>query len=315
MAKNAPVTVDANGNEIDELEAEMNQPRATTHELDREYTTFAEVMGLELRRVKYDPGLRRFVPADKSDPDSQPEAYIKLVPMREGALADERNMLNSSLDWREVVMPSLQVLGITFGSLRDKFVQYVMKPTGEIYLDKKSFPDASADDLKGWNKEAQRLWKASITSAAANGSTKLSKINEIFERLIIDKHPDWIGAAKIKKAPSIQAVFATRDECQAAADAFYASRRSSNGDNGHEAAPQAAPTAAAPKTAAGNDQMRAFALKAIEFKWQAVGGKLSEYDPAKYTQFTQLFNSDSSVNQYVQLDDPEVIAITGNPLA
>ncbi len=319
MANNTPVTVDENGVELtDEQLAEQEMMNPTrgggVHELDKVYTNFGEVMHLNLGFVKYDPSSRRFVGCDRNDPDAQPEATIKIVPTREGALADERSMLASSADWKNVFMPSLSDLQITFGVLRNKFVKYQMRATGEIFLDKKAFPSASADELKLWNKEAQGLWKTATRMAGAQ--PKLSEIMAKWEDLVLAKRPDWIGTVKIKKAPAILGVYQDRAESDAAAELFFASRKSatSSNGNGHAATPQAAPPAAT-KPAAGNPQMRAFALQALNFKWQAVGGKAGVYDPAVYIQFKQLYDGDATTNQYVKLDDPEVIAITGDPLA
>lgn len=279
----------------DPFAAAMNPEEGASYTGPKTY--FGEMMHLEATFVGYNPQTRRFEAFDPAVHERRStQIVVRIAPLKTDFQPVERQFLDTSADWKKVMLPSLIALGITAQQLRGQFVQYEMRPTGEIYL---KLDGVDAATKKQQTKEAQQLW----TAASGTGAYNVAAISA--------GHPEWISATKERTAPYILAVYPDRDTCQTAADSFFTSRRD-RVDAPSSTPTHAAPTAA-PRTNASSDQMKAFALKSVSLKWEMAGGKLGEWNTDVFTRFKSMFDGDPSVTSHVALNDPEVIAITGNP--
>jgi hypothetical protein len=285
--KNAVEFIDDN----DPLAAAMN-PQENDN---AEATYFGEIMYLAGEFVAYDPQSRRFVPYDAGvHTRRNTQITLKIAPLRADFQAIERQMLDTSSDWKKVTLQSLIALGVAAPALIGKFVQYQLRPTGEIYLKLDGIDKALVREL---SREAQQFWTAAGADQAKYNAALMGA-----------GHADWISATKIKKSPWIVAIYPDREACQAAADAFFAGR----GGSAASTAPTPAAATAATAPAGDTSQMKAFALKSAEMKWTLpCGGQVGVFDAAKYEQFKTLFAADPTVSMYLAVDSPEVNAITG----
>lgn len=96
-------------------------------------------------------------------------------------------------------------------------------------------------------------------------------------------------------------VFADRAACVAAADAYWAERKSSNGQA--DAAPETAQASAS--TEPENDGERQFALDSLPMLWKAA--------KEKYEPFIAMIEGNPMIAKYVRRDSPEVVVLTGVP--
>lgn len=278
----------------DPFAAAMNPEEGASYTGPKTY--FGEMMHIEAEFVGYNPQTRRFEAFDSSVHDRRStRIVVRIAPLKTDFQPVERDFMDYSVDWKKTMLPSLIALGINAQQLRGQFVQYEMRPTGEIYLKLENVP---SDIKRNLTKEAQQLW------TAAGG--KVDAYNAAVMRIGRD---EWITATKERTAPYILAVYGSRDECQQAADTFFTSRR----DRDNTPAPTPAPSAPSAAPQASNDQLKAFALRSVGLKWEMAGGQVGKWDSNVFAKFEGMFNSDPSVTPHVKLTDPEVIAITGNP--
>ena len=280
----------------DPYQAAMNPEEGASYTGPKTY--FGEIMHFEAEFVGYNPQTRRFETFDPAVHERRStQIVVRIAPLKTDFQPVERQFLDTSADWKKVMLPSAIALGITARSLSNQFVQYEMRPTGEIYL---KLENVDSETKRKFTKEAQQFWTAAGGKADAYNAALMSA-----------GHPEWIPATKERTAPYILAVYPDRDTCQTAADSFFTSRRD-RVDAPSSTPTHAAPTAA-PRTNASSDQMKAFALKSVSLKWEMAGGKLGEWNTDVFIRFKSMFDGDPSVTSHVTLTDPEVIAITGNP--
>lgn len=176
----------------------------------------------------------------------------------------------------------------------------------QIAVEKKDGGSYTVDqDVINTAPEWQRYTLPSLRKLALDLRTLKGRWVKITRKPTGETYTNKSQEVKDRTAIVFEELYADRDACKAAADAFYASRSQSSNGNGQSnieqpAPPQAGAPSAAP--ASGNTQERQFALDSLKILWQASG----ENQPA----FLAMIAANPMISKYFSADSPEVRDIT-----
>jgi hypothetical protein len=154
-----------------------------------------------------------------------------------------------------------------------------------------------------------REWSQIVKPSLRALNIDLRAINQRYVRVELvptgQKYTNSNGETKDRTTVKFVAVYGSEGECQAAADAFFASRGSADGTNGASATASASqPNGNGGNGSGANVKERETASKFLPALWNASGKDV--------TKFAQSLASNPLTGRHFTLDSPEVIALIQN---